>query len=66
MDEKRVDPSVQLDVDEMVLDYLIFTATANILSDHGDCGKVDEQTSSAQRTDVLLQMVNCQSWTELM
>ena len=63
MDEKRVDAAVQLDVDEMILDYLIFTATANILSDYGDCGKVDEQTSSFQRTDVLLQMVNCQSWT---
>ena len=59
MEEKCVDPEVQLDVDEMILDYLIFTATATTLNDYEDCGNVDEHFNSSERTNVHLQLVDC-------
>ena len=59
MEDKRVDSSSQSDVEELILDYLVFTATTTILKDYqNQSGKVDNTQSSNVR--MILRMLDSQ------
>ena len=51
---KRADASVQLDVDDMMLDYLLYSALQALLSDPGH----DEQSSGPCPTNARLLPLN--------
>ncbi|KAL6721100.1 hypothetical protein ACLMJK_000200 [Lecanora helva] len=58
MDEKCVDPSVQVDIDEMILDYLIFNATKSALNDFEDQLIDAEHAHQQRKTNRLSHLVD--------
>lgn len=66
MEGKCVDPSVQLEIDEMILDYLMFTATERVLDEHENRWKIDEYGPGRCGTDVLVKLVDCQWKMDIM
>ena len=58
MEEKCADPTIQMDIDEMTLDYLLFTTTKVILE--YDERNYHESTHGHGTIDLLLQSVQCQ------
>jgi len=61
MEEKRVDPEIQIDINEMILDYLGFVATENALENYASRGGNDVNDAHGHSiTRGLLQLVDCQ------
>ncbi|MCJ1477146.1 hypothetical protein MMC13_005817 [Lambiella insularis] len=58
MPEKCADPKIQLEVDEFVLDYLVFTATATLLDHAGPKNQRPDCVATDRRGDLALQMVD--------
>ena len=60
MMERSADPLLQLEIDEWILDYLVFSATKALLeaykgSQPGPCNESDKR----ERASVCLQLVDC-------
>lgn len=63
MEPKIADPSTQLDVDEQVLDYLVFSATREILNECESRGSLFDNVEIESKAASLLQMVDCKKAT---
>lgn len=63
MERKSADPSIQLDVDEQVLDYLAFSATKEILGEYESRGSLPDVVDIESKAASLLQMVDCKKAT---
>lgn len=50
---------MQPTIDEMILDYLVFTATRTILNDYERRGEKFDNADGEGRATMLLQMVAC-------
>ena len=62
MGSKCADAIMHLDIDEMILDYLIFAAMSEILNSY-DRQIHDVDDAKFKRTPgVLLQLVDCEHW----
>lgn len=66
--EKAANKSTQLDIDQAILDYLLYTTIKALLNDyklarsHGDDGSIKQDAKSL----LFLQMVECRSlWVRL-
>ncbi len=58
MDHKCANPTMRLEVDELILDYLVFTATKEIIVDFERQGELYEQPEMMNKSDMLLQLVD--------
>ena len=59
--KKFADSETQLDIDEAILDYLLYTATQDLL-DQELAQKYDSTAAAGrQRAEIVFQMVECQS-----
>ena len=61
MEEKHVDPRIQLDVDEMILDYLLFTTTRSILEHQEKLKENRDDARNNNTMSMLMQLVDCRS-----
>ena len=59
--KKRSDPDSQSDIDIAILEYLIYMATMALLVDAQTRDQVSLSTASSRKTEVSLQMVDCES-----
>ena len=59
MPSKLADPDTQLDVDEAILDYLLYVATATLLHNARVQGR-NTSKSEEWQADLLPQMVDCE------
>lgn len=58
--ERSADPSLQSDIDEWILDYLIFSAVKAVLEEYkGSKGGPDDASDKQDRSRVCLQLVDC-------
>ncbi len=60
-EEKRADSSTQLEVDEAILDYLLFTATQALLEDFKALKDGTLVALAQGAADIPLQLVDCES-----
>lgn len=58
MERKCADPAMQLEIDELILDYLVFIATREIIDDYERRGKLFEKHRGTSKADKLLQLVD--------
>ena len=61
MSKRCPDPETQFEVDEAILEYLIYIATAALLQDARARGKENLLVSKEIRVDLALQMVDCRA-----
>ena len=59
--KKRADPESQTDIDIAILEYLIYMATMALLVDAQTRVWDSLSTASSRKTEVSLQMVDCES-----
>lgn len=60
MMERFADPLLQLEIDEWILDYLIFSAIKALLEDYKSSrGGPDDASNKSERASVCLQLVDC-------
>ena len=59
MSKKLPDPETQLEVDEAILEYLVYVATAALLRDAQARGKDGPLISPRVQADLIIQMVDC-------
>ena len=58
--ERRADPSTQLEVDQAILDYLLYSAIQALIRDYrGIKYKNGHQHKHGPSVDTMLQMVDC-------
>lgn len=58
MERRCGDPALQLDIDELILDYLIYSATKEIINDYGRRGELLKDVNTGSKADTLLQLVD--------
>jgi len=58
MERKCTDPAIQLDIDEMILDYLVFSAINGIIIDYERRGELSEDADIGNKVSTLLQLVD--------
>ena len=59
MSKKCPDPELQFDVDEAILEYLVYITTAALLQDAPARGKDEPLINQGIQVDLALQMVDC-------
>ena len=60
MMERLADPLLQLEIDEWILDYLIFSATKALLEEYkGSRGGLVDTSEKYERASLCLQLVDC-------
>ena len=63
MMERSADPLLQLEIDEWILDYLIFSAIKALLEDYKSSkGGFDDAFDNQERASVCLQLVDCKQF----
>lgn len=63
MERKSADPSIQLNVDEQVLDYLVFSAIKEILNAYESRDSLPDHAETESKATTLLQLVDCKKAT---
>ncbi len=58
MERKSADPALHLEIDELILDYLVFTATKEIINDYERRGELFDELKRMSKADMLLQLVD--------
>lgn len=58
MEGRCANPAMQLNIDEIILEYLVFTATEEIISDYGRRAKASGNANDQSKADMLLQLVD--------
>ena len=59
--DRSADPLLQLEIDEWILDYLIFSAIKALLEDYkGSKGGPDDASDKKERASLCLQLVDCE------
>lgn len=57
--DRCADPSVQLQVDEAILDYLLYTTTRSLLEQSKSVLSSNDGSKTPSRAELPLQMVDC-------
>ena len=61
MVDKSADPILQLEIDEWILDYLMFSAITALLEDYkGLKGGSQDASDKQERASLCLQLVDCE------